>query len=314
MKVYHLIVLLFAASYGFAQEKEVMVIGTMHTVPKIAWKSYKPLYRIAKKYHPQAIYVERPMPEDSISWEYLKDGWSKGYQKFYQLSDSLKNTLKVDPLQFEMILGKPFESMSPEDLNYLIKAFTAKRDYANYYFYSFLLEYGIKGPKKATRNENGDLTSKLAISENIKVIYSMDDQQSNEEYHEAWTACRKSTGSSGEYKIKNKMYRQDMRKSVIHVLFGGLGKYNNKVKASKRMHDLNSFRYASEETPGCKEGAYYWDQRNLRMAKNIGEQVLANDAQRSVVVVGAGHLYGLIEALKANYPEIKVRRLKGKNL
>jgi len=50
-----------------AQEKEVLFIGTMHTVPKIVKNSYKPLLKKALKYHPEAIYVESPLANDTIS-------------------------------------------------------------------------------------------------------------------------------------------------------------------------------------------------------------------------------------------------------
>ena len=69
------------------QPQEVLIIGTMHTVPKIVKKSYKPMLKFAKKYNPEAIFVESPMPNDTISWNYLKSGWSKKYQEFLNLKE-----------------------------------------------------------------------------------------------------------------------------------------------------------------------------------------------------------------------------------
>lgn len=50
-----------------AQEKELLIIGTMHTVPKIVKNSYKPLLDHAAEYKPEAIYVEYIHPNDTLS-------------------------------------------------------------------------------------------------------------------------------------------------------------------------------------------------------------------------------------------------------
>ena len=118
---------------SFAQEKqqEVLLMGTMHTVPKIVKKSYQPMLRYAKKYNPQAIYVESPMADDSQSWEYLKAGWSKGYQKFFKMSDSLQQSFDFDTAKFDQILSKNHSQMTQDDLSYLINSFIYKRDNGN---------------------------------------------------------------------------------------------------------------------------------------------------------------------------------------
>lgn len=46
------------------------------------------------------------------------------------------------------------------------------------------------------------------------------------------------------------------------------------------------------------------------MTRNIGNQVRANPEARSIVIVGAGHVIGLREALAQEYPEIVVRLLR----
>ena len=72
---------------------------------------------------------------------------------------------------------------------------------------------------------------------------------------------------------------------------------------------INSFRYRETACEPCTEGGKYWDLRNLEMARNIGDQIRKNGKERSVVVVGAGHVVGLKEALEAEYPEITVKLL-----
>ena len=87
MKILAVFISVFLASIitlkAQEQQKEVLIIGTMHTVPKIVQHSYKPMLKRALKYKPEAIYVESPKGNDSISWEYLKDGWSENYKAFY---------------------------------------------------------------------------------------------------------------------------------------------------------------------------------------------------------------------------------------
>ena len=50
-----------------AQEKELLIIGTMHEVPSIVSHSYRPLLKYAKKYKPEAIFVEDIRPDDTLS-------------------------------------------------------------------------------------------------------------------------------------------------------------------------------------------------------------------------------------------------------
>jgi hypothetical protein len=49
------------------QQKEILIIGSMHTVPKIVKHSYKPMLRRAKKYNATAIYLESPRGNDTAS-------------------------------------------------------------------------------------------------------------------------------------------------------------------------------------------------------------------------------------------------------
>jgi hypothetical protein len=102
------------------KQQEILIIGTMHTVPKIVKNSYKPMLKFAKKYNPEAIYVEAPLAHDSISWEYLKNGWSKGYQQFYKLSDSLQKDFNYNDSKFNLTISKDFSKMTDDDLDYLI--------------------------------------------------------------------------------------------------------------------------------------------------------------------------------------------------
>lgn len=293
----------------FSQEKqqqEVLIIGTMHEVPKIVKNSYKPMLKFAKKYKPEAIYVESPMANDSISWEYLKEGWSRGYRRFYKLSDSLQKSFDFNEVKFNSIINKEFKNMNANDLNYLIKSFLYKRDNGNYELYSYIKKYGIKGSKKPTRYEDGDLTYKLALAMNHKRVINMDDQQNNKEYHVAWDKCIKEGVSNGNNKANNKLNKKSYNSAILPALFRGLGRHTNKRKSLQRLHDMASFSYVVQDTDGCKEGRKYFDQRNMRMVKNTAKQVITSGKIKNIVIIGAAHVIGFEKEFREKYPNIKV--------
>lgn len=291
---------------GQNKQQEVLIIGTMHTVPKIVKNSYKPMLKLAKKYKPEAIYVEAPMANDTISWEYLKNGWSKGYQRFYKLSDSLQKSFNYNDSKFKAIFNKDFKNMSETDLNYLIKSFIYKRDNGNYEMYSYLKKYGINGVNKPTRHEDGDLTYKLALFMNHKRVINIDDQQTNKEYHIAWSKCRKEGTTNGNNKASSKLNKKNYNKAIIPALFRKLGKHTNKPKSLQQLLDMASFSYVIEDTEGCLEGRKYFDERNMRINKNIASHLLKSGKQKNIVIIGAAHVVGLKKEFAKNYPNIKV--------
>jgi hypothetical protein len=309
IKIIAFVSLFIITFFSFGQEKkqEVFLMGTMHTVPKIVKKSYQPMLRVAKKYDPQAIYVESPMAYDHQSWEYLKNGWSKGYRKFYKLSDSIQKTFDFDQRKFDRILSKKHSEMTDEDLNYLIKSFIHQRDNGNYEYYSYIKKYGIEGAKKPTRHEDGDLTFRLSLWKGHKLVYNMDDQRTNGKFHSAWSKCVKEGVSNGNNAINNKLNKKDYNSAILPAIFRGLGKHTNQRKSLERLHTLSSFSYVIKDTEGCKEGRKYWNERNARMAKNIATQILNSKNERNIVIVGASHIVGLEKELKENYPNLQVK-------
>ncbi|MGJ8760448.1 MAG: DUF5694 domain-containing protein [Polaribacter sp.] len=292
------------------KQQEIVIIGTMHTVPKIVKKSYKPMLKFAKKYKPEAIYVEAPMASDSISWQYLKNGWSKGYQKFYKLSDSLQKKFNYNDSQFNATINKDFSKMNNVDLDYLIKCFIYKRDHGNYELYSYIKKYGVNGVKKPTRHEDGDLTYKLALYMNHKTVINIDDQQTNKKYHDAWGKCSKEGVSNGNNAANSKLYKKNYNSAIFPAIFRGLGKHTNKRKSLQQLHDMASFSYVVKDTEGCKQGRKYFDERNMRIAKNISSQVVKSKKKRNVVIIGAAHVIGLEKEFKENYPNFKVILMK----
>lgn len=287
------------------QQQEILIVGTMHTVPKIVKKSYKPMLRFAKKYNPEAIYVESPMANDTISWEYLKKGWSKNYQQFNKLSDSLQKSFNFSQPKFDVLSTKKLRDLTADEIDYLINSYGYKRDNGNFELMTYIKTYGIKGAKKPTRHEDGDLTYKLAIHQNLKVT-NMDDQQTNGFYHPAWQKCLKEGSKNGSNAIGSKINKKQYNSAKIPAILRRLGKHTNKRESLNDLHKMSSFNYITQETEGCLEGRKYWNERNMRMAKNIANQVSESGKIRNIVMVGASHVIGLEKELKANYPNLKV--------
>lgn len=301
MKISILIASLLLVNNLFAQtQKEVYIIGTMHTVPKIVKNSYKPLLKEAKSYNPDAIYVERVRAEDTLSLQNY-------YPRFLHFSDSISTVFEIDELKFKQLMDKGLRAMKTKDFEYLKMCFIVKKDYANYSYYRYLERYGLEGSPKPTRNENGDITAKLAIAQNMKYIYSMDDQKENPQYAKAWRTCAKEGKENGNEKAAKKLLKKLTTRDIFGGISGSLGKQTNHAKAIEQMHLLNSFEYVTVATEACSDGNKYWDNRNYGMVKNIAEQVQAMPHQKNIVIVGAGHVYGMKEAFEQYYPSIKVR-------
>nr|WP_298993067.1 hypothetical protein [uncultured Polaribacter sp.] len=303
-----LLIILLATFFTLSAQKtqqEIVIIGTMHTVPKIVKHSYKPMLRFAKKYNPENIFVESPMPNDTISWEYLKKGWSKGYQKFYAKSDSIKKVFDFNESTFKVLAAKKYAELSSKEIDYLIKSYLYLRDNGNYELLTYLKKYGIKGAKKPTRHEDGDLTYKLALYKNMKVL-NVDDQQTNGEYHEAWRKCVKEGINNGNNAANQKLNKKNYNNAILPAIFRKLGKHTNNRKSLQQLHDMASFSYVVKDTKGCAEGRDYFNQRNMRIAKNIAEQILATKKTKNIVMIGAAHVIGLEKELKENYPNLKV--------
>jgi len=288
------------------EQKEIVIVGSMHTVPKIVKQSYKPMLRRAKKYNPTAIYVESPRGNDTISWEYLKNGWSDSYKEFYYLSDSIQNVFTPNLEKYNAILEKSFLDMTTDDLDFMISTFAYNRDNGNHEFYSYIKKHGVDGSKNPTRHEDGDLTFKLALSLDMKLLKSMDDQQTNKEYHNAWQKCGKEGTTNGNNAINAELNKKTYSAAKLPAIFRGLGKHTNKRKSLERLHKMSSFTYVNVETEGCTKAERYWNERNHRMAKNIADQVMASDSKKNIVIVGASHVIGLEKELKENFPNLKV--------
>ena len=302
-KLSFLCIFLFSAfaKAQLEQTQEVFIIGTMHKVPKIVKYAYKPLLKIAKEYEPNAIYTEYVPAYDSLSLAYDEG------DRFVPLSDSIAAIFKNDKQCTERLLNTKVTKMSKDDFGYLKNYFAAQKDMANWSYYRYLERYGAQGSKEPTRHENGDLTAKLAIAMDMQKVYSMDYQQEAPVYNKLWEECIAASQEDGEVTKLVKENKSDYRKHMIPGVFGNLGVYSNRVETMKRYVRANRFEFRETPCEPCEEAGNVWDRRNAAMAKNIGDQVLDNNQEKAVVIVGAGHVLGIKAELEKQFPEIRVR-------
>ena len=300
MRTIFVLIVSFLVQNTIAQEKELLIIGTMHEVPSIVSHSYRPLLKYAKKYKPEAIFVEDIRPDDTLSLKNFTP-------RFLKIADSISHVNTLDEQRFNDLRNKNLAEMDAADFEFLSEAYLQMRDRANYTYYDYLKTYGIAGPKKPLRKENGDLIFPLAISMGIKELLPVDDHQTEPEYQRAWRSAMKASSGTDDGKILAKMIKKDSRSRVWPALWGRLGKHTNKPATLQRFYQMNSCRYVTKPNEYSQAVQQLWDARNHRIAENIADQMKAHPYHKSILVIGAGHVISVKEMLRQVYPELQVR-------
>lgn len=300
MRIVIALIIAFLIQNAVAQEKELLIIGTMHEVPSIVSHSYRPLLKYAKKYRPEAIFVEDICPDDTLSMKNFTP-------KFLKLADSLAQVGTVDEQRFQALRTKPLSDMDANDSAFLANAYLQKRDKANYSFYDYLNTYGMAGAQKPLRKENGDLIFPLAISMGINELLPVDDHKTEPDYQRAWNKAIKASKDTGDDIILSKILKKDSRSKVWPALWGRLGKHTNKPATLQRFFLINSCRYVTKPNEYSQTVQKLWDERNLRIATNIAEQIKAHSYHKHILVIGAGHVISVKEMLKQVYPKLQVK-------
>lgn len=299
-RLFTVLTAILCVSCLYAQDKELLIIGTMHDVPKIVSHSYRPLLKYAKKYQPEAIYVEYNRPDDTLSM--------KNYTpRFLKLADSLSSIHHIDENRFQNLKTKKLSEMNESDYSFLTDTYLLKKDRANYLYYNYLKKYGRAGSKKALREESGDLTFPLAVAMGITELIPIDDHQTEMEYQRAWRNAVKAGKETGDDTIIAQLLKKDRHQRVWPSLWGKLGKYTNRPETLRRFYLINSCRYVAHQNEYSNAAQQLWDDRNYRMAGHLAEQIKANSYQRNILIIGAGHVVSLKEILNQIYPELKVK-------
>ena len=298
--IFIFIIAILTAPAAFSQEKELLIIGTMHEVPSIVSRSYRPLLKYAKKYQPEAIFVEDIRPDDTLSLRNFTP-------KLLRTADSLFHAEGIDEGRFMELKKKPLAEMESNDYAFLADAYLKKRDRANYSYYNYLKTYGMTGSKKALRNENGDLIFPLAIAMGITELSPVDDHQTEKEYQRAWNNTVKAGQETGDAQILSDLLKKDQHKRVWPSLWGKLGKYTNKDETLHRYYLINSCRYVTHQNEYSNAAQQLWDDRNYRIATNLLERLKNSPYQRYILIIGAGHVISLKTILEQMYPELQVK-------
>ena len=300
MRTIFALIVSFLVQNTIAQEKELLIIGTMHEVPSIVSHSYRPLLKYAKKYKPEAIFVEDIRPDDTLSLKNFTP-------RFLKIADSISHVNTLDEQRFNDLRSKNLAEMDAADFEFLSEAYLQMRDRANYTYYDYLKTYGIAGPKKPLRKENGDLIFPLAISMGITELLPVDDHQTEPEYQRAWRSAMKASSGTDDGKILAKMIKKDSRSRVWPALWGRLGKHTNKPATLQRFYQMNSCRYVTKPNEYSQAVQRLWDARNHRIAENIADQMKTHPYHKGILIIGAGHVFSVKEMLRQVYPELQVR-------
>ena len=299
MRLIFALIVAFWVQNIFAQEKELLIVGTMHEVPTIVRHSYRPLLKYAKKYKPEAIFVEDIRPDDTLSLKNFTP-------RFLRLSDSLSQVNTIDEKRFHVLRTKQLTDMDASDFAFLADAYLQHRDRANYTYYDYLKTYGIAGARKPLRKENGDLIFPLAFAMGITELLPVDDHQVEPEYQKAWRNAMKASSGTGDDLILAKMMKKESRSRLWPSLWGRLGRHTNKPATLKRFYQINSCRYVAQPNEYSQAVQQLWDERNYRIAQNIAEQIKAHSYHKSILVIGAGHVISVKEMLNQVYPQLQV--------
>jgi len=303
MKNLLLILALSIAATINAQQKEVLIIGTMHTVPSIVGHSYKPLLKKAIAYHPEEILTEDIMPTDSLSLNNFTPSFVK------KAEESLQSA-PISTEKAETLLDKEVAEMSQEEFAYLAEYFLQQKDRANYAYYSYLAEYGCKGSKKPLRNESDDVTHQLAIAMGIRQLLPIDSHHNDEEYNRTKYKAIVSGADNGDLKRYNTLQKKINRKQAYYALTGRLGRFTNKQSTLEKYYQINSIRYVEHPNEETQKAMELWDERNKKMAQHIVMQMKKSNASRFVLIVGAGHVISLENAVKNIDSNIEVKKLE----
>lgn len=88
---------------------------------------------------------------------------------------------------------------------------------------------------------------------------------------------------------------------------GRLGRFTNKRSTLEHYYLTNSVRYADHPNEKTELAKTLWDERNQRMAEKIIKQMNESSATRYVLIVGAGHVISLENAIKSLKQDIVIK-------
>jgi len=302
--IFTIVFLTFAGKCISQADKEVLIIGTMHHVPKILKNSYRPLYKIAQNYNPDIIITEHVPPHDTISQAHLSY-----YAWFIKIADSLSNAKPLDEARYAKLLDKGFDSLTLDDLTFLQEYHAINRDLCNYKYFQYLKKNLNAQKYRPGQNENKDVSYRLAKSKKMMHLFSMDYQQNDSHFSQAWGQCDSMVSATKQKKYVVQLGLKYSLGLFGHAIIGQVGKYHNKYKTQMVLYNLNAFLFVKKAIPPCTKASEIWFDRNFKMVQNTANIIRGTSKHKYLVVVGAGHVETMRQIFAKEYPDIKVKTM-----
>lgn len=276
--------------------KEVLIIGTIHTVYDEQNDVYGPLFQIAREYAPQMIFVEFPPPYDEKNWQVFDNSsfWNFLYA-FKKESDSLRNSFSYDELKLNRLTAKDFTSLTRSELDTIIVSYTYLRDYSSAGLYKHLRDYGAgRSVPEPYQNENDNLSYPLALSLGLERIYGIDDQKYTAKYLEKLNFI--SAETLGNYLQQVPYTLQDNDPCRV-----------NSTASLEFYHHINTAGFVEPQNKVSKQTRKYWELRNREIARNFIGYYNAHPSTKAVIIIGAAHAIGIKEQIEKLSNNITVR-------
>lgn len=287
-------------SNGFAQEQqEILIVGDMHQVPGIVKRAYKPMVKKIIKYNPELIMAEYSKTGDTAAM----GEWNSRFKEAYLKQ---KAAYIYDANKIKSLLQSPNTTLDSLQYRQLQAYYLSIGDQGNHRMYGYFARHGATKKFKPYGNQNPDLTFQLMRQLNLKSVYGVDSHAGYAGYYPAWQRALKSGTKAGRKAFK-KVLRRDTWQNIFAGMFGTLGKHVNKPKTMDSYYRINSLRYDGFSGEDYELQMKKWDNRNVNIAKNILEVLSENKINRSVLIIGSGHIKAVSEELKRLDPNLKVK-------
>ncbi|MEM1218675.1 MAG: hypothetical protein AAGH79_07175 [Bacteroidota bacterium] len=303
----------------WAQQTEILIVGTLHDVEPEQADNYHQLLEQIRPWKPTVICTEYRKPTDTVS---LKAVFG---DDIFDFQDSLAKTWKVNlkTLLSEIRAAKAkVQTMDNlENRIQLAKLYHVHQDRGNAFFQYYHIchqfqqltkdqqeQWMLKEPylerilnfeKRNSYDEYWLLAYPLAIEQNIDYLYPTDDQTDRDVYHQAWG---KANEELADHPLTVEF--QSLYDSLITISFGSLNQGTAGIRLNQL--DVQEMLYRLEADfypPGLSSSSdlrnYYWIKRNERMAKHVLQVAEQHPNQRIVVFYGGSHVPAIRRQLRA---------------
>jgi hypothetical protein len=303
-----------------AQETEILVVGTLHDVPKGIEHNYDSLLEMVLDWKPQTICTEYRKPKDSVSVKRVYG------ENIYLKMDSIARAEGISLKNAKQEISKLYASLNQkEDLKIRLKLrkwFRLTMDRGNFQYQSYLIFQHIKEldetslvklrkihpdlkkvesfAKKNNTDEYWCLVFPLAQKLNISYLHPTDDQSLATYYQEAWDGVEKDWKETEIQKAFDDFRSGILKQFEVEMPKGRAGFTVNSYGVQKNIFKLESGFYPRGISKNTDLMSFYFTERNMNMTRNILEVV--KPKQRTAVFYGSSHVTPTCRQLKENSP------------